>query len=348
MDQIKRHKAVARDLGDFDAIVWGGGLSGWAAAVSLGRDGRRVLLASEGTSLGREVASSMSTWWPKALAVPPLWAEVVDELRRVSAATSTVVDPVATQVLLERSAEQAGVELLYAVNAHPGEDEITLLTGRWGLMAARSSVLIDASARGRLAVECGATSQSRKSRRSVIRRALMVKTGLSEPKWIEVGNELPVADATSMAWPGLWPGDAIIEVELDLPMDDMTSLEIASRRAMVEVVSRLRASHEELAQGSLVAVALDPVLPRDIVLEPSADGEELCRLHGDEGEVTVARGMMLPERAGGVIAASPALDLGEISARECYYAPNAVTLGEAAGALAGETLRDNREAADHG
>lgn len=338
MEQITRQSAVARDLGTFDAIVFGGGLSGWAAATKLARDGRSVLLASAHTSLGHEVAFALSTWWPAELESPALWAEIVGQLAAVNAARGTIVDPVATQVALERSAEEAGVELLMQVNAHPGEGDLTLLTGRWGLMAARSKVVIDASPRGRLAIEAGAQTRAGESDEPVIRRALMVKTGLSEPERIEVAGGLPLVDGSVMAWTGLWPGDVIIEAELDLPTDDMTALEVRSRRAMAEIVVRLRRMREELAQGSLVQVALDPILPRETVLEQSGDETAVCTLHGDAGEVTMTRGMMLPEGADGVIAASPALDLGEISAQECYHAPNAVALGEAAAALADEML----------
>lgn len=338
MEQIARQQAVARDLGAFDALVFGGGLSGWAAATTLAREGRSVLLAAQHTFLGHEIAGAMNSWWPASMQAGALWGEVVDELEAAGATRGSMVDPVATQVALERMAEQAGVELLYQVTAHPGEGDLTRLTGRWGLMAARSGVVIDAGARGRFAAECGAIAQGRQSDEPVIRRALMVKTGLTEPERIEVGSDLPLRDGTVMAWTGLWPGDLIVEAELDLPATEMTALETASRRAMLEIVSRLRANCQALAQGSLVAVALDPILPRDIVLEPSAAGEPVCRLQGDEAEAPVTRGMMLPEGADGVIAASPALDLGEISARECYYAPNAVALGEAAAAVAGERL----------
>ena len=344
MEQIKREESVARDLGEFDAVICGGGLSGWAAAVSLARQERSVLLAANRTSLGHEISGAMSTWWPDCLEVPSLWQDILDELEDANAARGTMVDPVATQVALERAAEQAGVELLFQVNFHPGEGELTLLTGRWGLMATRSGIVVDASERGHFAIESGAKTRDRRSDEPVLRRALMVKTGLNEPERIGVGEGLPIADASVMAWTGFWPGDVIIEAELDLPADDMTSLEVASRRAMIEIVSRLRESREDLAQGSLVAVALDPILRRETVLAATGDDTAACSLHGGEGEVMVTRGMMLPEGTADVIAASPALDLGEITARECYHAPNAVLLGEAAGKLAGEMLRDAEEA----
>ncbi len=338
MQQIARDRSVARDLGDYDALVFGGGLSGWAAAVSLGRIGRDVLLAAPRTSLGHEVWGALSTWWPAELEQPDLWAEIIGELEEVNATRGTMVDHVAAQVALERTAEEAGVDLLMQVNAHPDDGAATLLTGRWGLMAARSSFVIDASQRGRLAAESGAKTRKRETDEPVIRRALMVKTGLSEPERIEVGEGLPLVDDAVMAWTGVWPGDVILEAELDLPTDERTALETRSRRTLAEVAIRLRRMREDFEQGSLVHIAHDPVLPRDRVLEPSDHETVVAQVRCDTGACDVTRGLMMPDGADGVIAASPALDLDEINAQSCYHAPNAVALGEAAAALVDEML----------
>ena len=338
MQQIVRDRAVARDMGSYDVHIHGGGLSGWAAAVSLAREGRSVLLSAPRTSLGHEIWAALSTWWPAELESPPLWQEIVSELERVNAARGTLLDAVAAQVALERAADEAGVELLLQVNAHPSEGDVTLLTGRWGLMAARSRVVIDATERGRLSVECGATSHARATDELIIRRALMVKTGLAHPERIEVGSDLPLAGGAVMAWTGLWPGDVILEAELDLPADYPTAMEMRSRRTMAEIAMRLRAAREEFAQGSLVHIALDSILPRRTVLDASDDSAAVARLQGDAGAVEVTCGMMLPAGTQHLIAASAALDLGEITARSCYYAPNAVSLGMAAAALAAEML----------
>jgi hypothetical protein len=306
--------------------------------VRLAREGSKVLLAAQHTSLGHEIWAAMSTWWPLGLGVPDLWAEIVGELERVNAARATLVDPVATQVALERAAEDAGVEILMQVYAHPDEGRRTLLTGRWGLMAARSRVVVDASTRCALAVESGARTRARKTDEPVTRRALMVKTGLTEPERIEVGEDLVLVDGSVMAWTGLWPGDVILQAELDLPTDDMTELETQSRRAMAEIAIRLRRTREEFVQGSLVQIAHDPILPRERVLEASDDPTVVTEIGSEDVALEVTRGMMLPGGAGGVIAASPALDLGEISVQSCYEAPNAVSLGEAAAAIAGDML----------
>ncbi len=348
MEQIERRQAVARELGDYDVLIFGGGLSGWATAVKLARSSHSVLLAASHTSLGHEVAAAMSVWWPGELELPDLWAEIVDELSGVNAAHETMVDPVATQVALERRAEEAGVELLLQVNAHPEAADRTLLTGRWGLMAARSAVTVDAGNRGDIAVEAGAQIHARITDEPVIRRALMVKTGITEPERIEIGEDLPLVDGAVMAWKGYWPGDVILEANLDLlPPDaddpaaicrEVAELEMRSRQAMAEIVTRLRRTREEFAQGSLVSVAHDPVLPRSRVLVASQGDTPSATLRDDGIEVTVTRGMMLPKGTENVIVASPAVDSGGMTARASYYPPNAVALGEAAALLAEEML----------
>jgi len=142
------------------------------------------------------------------------------------------------------------------------------------------------------------------------------------------------------SWRGRgYGGDVIVHAELDLPTGDMTTLEMQSRRAMAEAAIRLRRAREDFEQGSLVSIAHDPILPRDRVLEASEDGTVLTQVRCEDAAFPVTRGMMLPEGADGMIAASPALDLGDISAQPCYYAPNAAALGEAAAGLAEEMLQ---------
>ncbi|MGD9498291.1 MAG: FAD-dependent oxidoreductase [Armatimonadota bacterium] len=336
MASISRPLASATDLGGYDALVCGGGLSGWAAAVSLARAGHRTLLASEHTSLGHEVWGAMSVWWPPdaSLPVPALWREVAGRLAAANAARGPLVDPVATQVLLEQMAREAGVRVLLQVTAHGGKEGPTLLTGKWGLMAARAVVVIDATARGRLALERGASLRATGTDEPVVRRALMVRTGVAEPRRMEVGRGLPLRDSAVMVWPALWPGEVVVEAEFALPIDDTSVLEIGTRRAMAEVAARLRAADEAFGRGSLMHIAHEPILPRERVLVARDDASAATQVECDEGVFDVARGALLPAGADGVVAASPAVDLGPISARACSHAPNAVRLGEAAAQVA--------------
>lgn len=339
METIGRQARHARDLGEFEALVYGGGLSGWAAAVSLARAGRSVLLAAEHTGLGHEVWAAMSVWAPPdaTLPVPELWREARGILEAANAARGPFVDPVATEVVTEQMAREAGVRMLLQVTAHADGDGLTLLTGKWGLMATGAQVVIDASARGRLAAEMGATLEPRATDESVVRRALMIHTDVTEPQELAVGEGLPLRGPV-MVWPTLWPGDVVIEAEFDLPADDLSALDVQTRRALAEVAARLRAADEAFGQGSLMQIAHDPILPRDQVLTPSDDAEVVTQVECKDEVLEVTHGALRPSGTQRLVAASPAVDIGLLSARASQYAPNAVRLGEAAAASAQQLL----------
>jgi len=223
------------------------------------------------------------------------------------------------------------------VSAHAGGDGLTLLTGKWGLMAARADVVIDASARGLLAEEMGATLTARSTEEPVVRRALMIHTGVTEPRELAVGEDLPLRGPV-MAWPTMWAGDVVIEAEFDLPTDDLSALDVQTRRALAEVGARLRAADEAFGQGSLMHIAHDPILPRDRVLAPGDDAEIATQVECEDGVFEVARGALQPSGTERLVAASPAIDLGPLSARASQFAPNAVRLGEAAAVSAQQML----------
>jgi hypothetical protein len=108
---------------------------------------------------------------------------------------------------------------------------------------------------------------------------------------------------------------------------------------MAEIAIRLRREREDFHQGSLVSIAHDPILPRTRVLKASDDMTVMAKVRCGDEAFAVTRGMMLAEGAGGMIPASPALDLGGVSAQSCYHAPNAVALGGAVAELAEEMLQ---------
>jgi hypothetical protein len=198
-------------------------------------------------------------------------------------------------------------------------------------------VVIDASARGRLAAEMGAIVEPRGTDEPVVRRALMVHTGVTEPREMAVGEGLPLRGPV-LAWPTLWPGDVVIEAEFDLPAEDLSALDVQTRRALAEVAARLRAADEAFGQGSLMHIAHDPILPRDQVLAPGDDAEVATQVECEDEVFAVTRGALRPNGTERLVAASPAIDLRGLSARASQYAPNAVRLGEAAAASAQQLL----------
>lgn len=344
MNTMARNAVTALDLGCCDALVIGGGLSGWSAAVTLARRGHDVLMAAQRTSPGHEIWGALSLWWPRTeLGMPALWEEIVGELDDAGATRGTMVDPVATQVALERAAERAGVRMLVQVRAHPAGGDFTRLSGKWGSMAAASVVVIDATPTGRFASEAGAEFADRETDEPVVMRALMVKTGVTEPRRVQVGQGLPLLDGTVAAWPGVWSGDVIVEAELTLPAEGSSVPDVEAREALAEIVARLRAADEDFAEGSLAHIAHDPVPPRRRVLVGSDDDTFAAEVECDDSVREVGRGDMLPVDTAGLVVASPAIELGTLSMRSCQHAPNAVRLGVAAAEIAVEMLEGECE-----
>ncbi len=338
MDTITRESGSAADLGSFDAVICGGGLSGWAAATTLARAGREVLIASERTALGFEVWGALSLWEEVGGDLPELLGEIVEGLTDAGAAGGGTLDPVATEVLLDRIASDADVKILLQVYTHAGDDQRVLVTGKWGLMSAGARVVVDATTAGTLAREAGGEVLMRASDELPLRRMLVVKAALPEPAEFAVPSDLPVSDSKVLARIGRYPGDVIVEASLNLNPLDGSRFEIESRRAMNEVAAHLRASYEPFAHASLVQVAHDVALPRHEVLRASADDSPVVTLATAAGPLIVSRGAILPEGTRNLALASPAADLGAITTVEYHQAANAIRVGEAAATLAGEMI----------
>ncbi|HUS80580.1 MAG TPA: FAD-dependent oxidoreductase [Armatimonadota bacterium] len=338
MDTIRREAGPARGLGSFDVLVCGGGLSGWAAAVMLGREGRQVLLAAERTALGREVWAALSLWLSEAPdARPGLLRELLDGLAVVDAVAGATLDPVATEVVLDRMADEAGVRLLFQVRCHP-DGEQWLVAGKWGLMAACAGVIVDATPEGLGAAEAGGAVVPRGTGELPIRRALIINAECDAPISLSVPRALPISDGRVTARPGRWRGDAIIEARLDLDAEDPSVLEIESRRALTEVAAYLRAQQPGFAASSLVQVAHDAVMPRSYVIAAGTSGEGDLTLATDDGPVRVRDGALLPEATQRLLLASPAADLGAVTGEECCRPENAIRIGETAARLAASML----------
>ncbi len=340
MTAINRPEGSVTDLGSYDALVVGGGLSGWAAGVALAGAGHQVLLAGERTGLGHEVSSALSLWPgdDERLATSPLMQEIAEGLAAVDALQAGAMDPVATQVLLDRLTVEAGVKLLLQVWCHPREDGQAVLSGKWGTMAARARVIVDGTRKAVPAVEAGVRAVPRETDELPMRRALIINAKSDADTELEVGEDLPIAGGKVRAWPGVWPGDVILEAHLDLDSADPAQFELEGRAAMIEATARLRERVEAFENASLVMVAHEAILPRSEVILGRDDETAATELATESGTVAVKRGAFLPEGTESLVLASPAADLGEVSAVECYQASSAVRIGEAAGAIACELL----------
>ncbi|HOI55752.1 MAG TPA: FAD-dependent oxidoreductase, partial [Phycisphaerae bacterium] len=97
-----------------EILVAGGGLCGWAAALTAARAGRKVLLVSRRAQLGWQIALAHAVrLWDRA--APPaggLAAELLSRLAAQGAARDGILCPPAAELMMHQMAQEAGVELL--------------------------------------------------------------------------------------------------------------------------------------------------------------------------------------------------------------------------------------------
>jgi len=131
-----------------EIIVAGGGLTGWVAAIIAARAGRKVLLVSRRANLGWEITSALGA--DLAPGTSPLADELLDRLTAEGAAADGTVCPPAVELLLDRVAEEAGVDLLlYAAPLAPvtadGRVCGLLVGSKSGQHTLRADLLVDAT-----------------------------------------------------------------------------------------------------------------------------------------------------------------------------------------------------------
>jgi len=321
-------------------MVIGGGLSGWAAAVTLTRAGREVLLAAERSGLGHEVSSALSLWPGDDRALPPsaLTQEIADALSVVNALQRDAMDPVATQVLLDRLASEAEVKLLFQVWSHLRDSGEVMLTGKWGAMVASAAVIVDSTLNGALALEAEASMTERATDELPLRRALLINAQCDEDTEFPVGEDVPIVGGTVQARAGVWSADVILEARLELDSEDAAEFELQSRNAIIEAAARVRESALGFEVASLAMVAHESIMPRSSVIVGSDESTSLTELATAAGTGPVSHGALLPQGTEKIVLASPAAPLGDITAAECYQASNAVRIGEAAAQIAVQLL----------
>lgn len=141
-----------------EIIVAGGGLVGWAAAMTAARAGRKVLLVARRPNLGWEITSALAdTLAPET---SPLAAELLERLAAIGAARGDRIVAPAVELVLDRMADEAGIELLlYATPLAPikvGDRVAGILVGaKDGQHTLRGDLVVDTTDHRLLAREAG-------------------------------------------------------------------------------------------------------------------------------------------------------------------------------------------------
>lgn len=165
----------ARDLGQYDLIVAGGGLAGTFAAVSAAREGGRVLLVESGGCLGGTLTSGsvpsimdekgkggmlgelFAFLNQRGMSVARFGKKVDENGKKIP---GRIVDVEGCKYFLEQLALQAGVDVLFYsrvtdCQVENGKIRRVLISTEAGNYAASSAYCIDATGNGNLAQLAG-------------------------------------------------------------------------------------------------------------------------------------------------------------------------------------------------
>ena len=154
--------------GKYDVIVCGGGPSGFAAAVSSARSGRKTLLIEQGGCLGGFWTRGLLTWLIDTYDKGAFLDEIMDRLeknaegKKLTHISRFTADTEKTKLEFERVCKESGVDVMYHtfVSDAVVEDrniKAVLTESKSGRLYFEADIFIDATGDGDLGYHCGAS-----------------------------------------------------------------------------------------------------------------------------------------------------------------------------------------------
>jgi NADPH-dependent 2,4-dienoyl-CoA reductase/sulfur reductase-like enzyme len=253
-----------------EIIVAGSGLLGWAAAMTAARAGRKVLLVSRRPNLGWEITSALAdTLSPED---SPLAGELLERLVALGAARDGRIVAPAVELVLERMAEEAGIELLlYATPLAPvkvaGRVAGILVGAKDGQHTLRGDLVVDATDNRLPAREAGlplAVADTVAGRSTIV---LNLAGDLDDQALGDSGAATGIALRRSV-----WPGEILVTYNLP------TCSPIDAQLAAPDVLDFVHRNVSTTATAMVTTMSTEP-LP----LEARVTGAGQC-----PGLVTVA------------------------------------------------------------
>ena len=233
----------------YDVVVVGGGLAGWAAAVSAARMGSKTFLIEQFAFLGGMATAGLvnpfmsSTTSTGTKLVGGLFDELRSRLAQLDGITETSFDSETMKFVLQESALEAGVELrfhTYFAGASLSDDGFSVrLVSKSGEEEIKCRRLVDASGDGDAAFSLGASFQMGDAEGLPQAMTLMFDVG---------GVDLPTAliyvrdHPDQMRFPKL-PPDADV---------DQLAKYVVSVAGYYDLVAEARAKGEYIAPGDLI------------------------------------------------------------------------------------------------
>ncbi|MCS7252585.1 MAG: FAD-dependent oxidoreductase [Armatimonadota bacterium] len=270
----------------YDIAVIGGGLCGVAASLRAAMDGKRIILIEGRSALGWEVTWAYElTFDMSQLGVLPGGAEFAivkqfeQRMESVGGLHNGRIDAPATEILLDRWLDEAGVDVL--LFSFPeglfvdGEDcKIALATSvgfKCGKGLIRAKVFVDATEDGLLWRQAGASFRGLEGRSGKQVIAFNHAAGeLTQPFQLSCPNDLGVCEI--IIQPSLWHGEAFVEFTL-------SEFSIAACRIKVaDVVEYVRKSVDALSNALVTHTGHEP-MPVDVPVCTSQRMDEHLHPH---------------------------------------------------------------------
>lgn len=228
-----------------ELCIAGGGLAGVAAAVTAAEAGIDTVLVEERGALGWEIPHGLEIFL-SGQRVPKTLASILEQLKTANATRDGMIDPVATEILLDRVIKASKVRLHLrafagGVDAARGIVRVTTKSGPLGIEA---RAIIDATETSRLAKSAGVSfkpaASATQSRAFLL--CAVVPPAAPETFTVDGTSEVQVRST-------LWPSE--VHVRVSFASKNADRAEADARFAIARTIETLRKAKGEYAQASL-------------------------------------------------------------------------------------------------
>jgi ribulose 1,5-bisphosphate synthetase/thiazole synthase len=281
----------------YDVVVVGGGLCGFACALSVAQSDRKVLLVERRPVLGWE-----STWACQldlGDVNSPIARRILDELRSMGGLKGNTADAPILEMILDGLADEGGLSVLlysYPVRLIYEDDAAfgVVLGSKSGERIVKAGIIVDATEKASLWRHTDIRMKAEKPVPAVQSVFFNhVDDGLELP--IDLGGGITV-------YPSAWRGEVRVEYEID------ETDPLAARQRMVDVIKTVREEVPQLKDALLSHSGNEP-FPKTSMVEFEEEGPihpTIKNLFGagiwaSEAENTPAGRLALGERIGEIV-----------------------------------------------
>lgn len=271
-----------------EVCVVGGGLAGVAAALTAAETGAETLLIEERGALGWEISHGLDLFLSPGAKIPRSLQRLLDELTAHNGFRDGILDPVASEIVLDRFVTAARIKLhLRAFGGAVETNHGTLrLTTKSGPLAVQAKAFIDATANSRLAAKAGAKFDGIAAPERSRAFLLCAVTPPAAPFTVQLEGV-----GTATVHPTLWKNEAHVRITCVPARPE--AAEAAQRFAIARAIEALRKTQPGFDKASLSLSAHEDFTLRVPRLDTASIPESLTVA----GPAVFGRHLTLEERA---------------------------------------------------